>query len=179
MIYVFFADGFEEIEALSTVDILRRAGLEVKMIGVNNNIITGAHGVSIITDIRENDVNKEDIDAIVLPGGMPGTVNLEHSNELKDIIAYANENNKYIAAICAAPSILGHMGILNGKEAVCFPGFENELRGASILSDPVCVSQNIITARGPGVSNEFALKLVEIMCGAKLASKVKVSMQCI
>lgn len=179
MIYVFLADGFEEIEALSTVDILRRAELKVKTVGINKKIVTGAHGISVMADIREEDVDNESIEAIVLPGGMPGTLNLENSRELKDIINYTYINKNYIAAICAAPSILGHMGILKDKEATCFPGFESELIGAKLVDKPVCVDEHIITAKGPGVSNLFGLKLVEIMCGEEVASKVRMSMQCI
>lgn len=176
MIYVFLANGFEEIEALTTVDYLRRCELEVVTVGVGDNIITGSHNISVVADILDQElILDEKMDMIILPGGMPGTLNLEKSQVVKKAIEYSVENNKYIAAICAAPSILGHMGLLNGKKACCYIGFENQLFGAEVVYDSVCVSDKIITARGVGVSNEFSFKLAEILISKERSEILKKS----
>ncbi|MEG2429540.1 MAG: DJ-1/PfpI family protein, partial [Oscillospiraceae bacterium] len=139
MIYVFLADGFEETEAITTIDYLRRCELDVKTVSIKaplapvaGLIVTGSHKIKILADITANDVNLEEIDMIVLPGGMPGTLNLEMSTIVNTAIDYCVKNNKFIGAICAAPSILGHKGLLNGKNATCFTGFEDELLGANV-----------------------------------------------
>lgn len=164
MIYVFLADGFEEIEALAPVDLLRRAGKKVITAGVGSNNITGAHGITVTADIKaENILLDNELEMIVLPGGMPGTINLESDNYVQSAIDYCTENNIYIAAICAAPSILGHKGLLNGKTAVCYEGFEKHLEGAVIGNSSVAVDGNIVTARGAGVAVKFGLKLVELL----------------
>lgn len=148
MIYVFLANGFEEIEALAPVDILRRAELEVKTVGVGGKTITGSHGITVTADIEEKDVTTDDMELMILPGGMPGTLNLEKSPIVTTCAEYCAKNDIYLAAICAAPSVLGHLGLLNGKEAICFPGFEGELKGATISENPVCVDGKIVTAKG-------------------------------
>ena len=173
MIYVFLADGFEEIEALAPVDILRRAELEVKTVGVGGKIITGSHGISVVADMEEKDVTTDDMDMMILPGGMPGTLNLERSPIVTACAEYCARNNIYLAAICAAPSILGHMGLLKEKEAICFPGFEGQLNGARISEKHVCVDGNIITAKGAGVALEFALTLVEALKGEQTANDLR------
>lgn len=178
MIYIFLANGFEEIEAITSIDVLRRAELKVQIVGVGKDEIIGAHGVKITADIREKDICFKDIDAIVLPGGMPGTSNLENSDKVLEAIKYCNENKKYIAAICAAPSILGHMNLLDGKEFICFPGFENSAEYGILSEKSVCISDNIITAKGPGVSLEFALKIVECLCSKDISLNIEESMQC-
>lgn len=177
MVYIFLAEGFEEIEAISVIDILRRASLDVKTVGVGSKIIKGAHGISVQADIEENEARYDNLEMIALPGGMPGTTNLEKSQIVKELIEKAYENNIYIAAICAAPSILGHLGLLDGKTATCFPGFEGELKGANLSSSSVCVDNNIITSRGPGSAVEFALKLVEILSGLQKAETIRQSLQ--
>lgn len=179
MIYVFLAEGFEEIEALATVDVLRRGELDVCTVGVGGKQVTGAHGITVEADILEKDVSTDPLEAVVLPGGMPGTLNLEKSPIVQAAVRYAAENHLLVAAICAAPSILGHMGLLQEKQAICFPGFEDQLTGAHISSHPVCVDGNIITARGPGVSIEFGLTLLGRIKGEKTAKAVRMSMQCI
>lgn len=162
MIYVFLANGFEEIEGLTVIDILRRCKLDVLTVGIGSEFITGSHKISILADkIDEGIELGNDTDLIVLPGGMPGTLNLERSQIVQDAIDFCILNNKLIGAICAAPSILGHKGLLKGKNAVCFEGFENELYGANILKDAVCVDGNIITSRSAGTAMEFSLKLIE------------------
>jgi len=157
MIYVFLADGFEELEALAPVDVLRRAGIEVKTVGVTGKTVNGAHGIPVVCDITVAEAATDNLDGIILPGGMPGTVNLEKDETLQSFIDYAAANNKIIGAICAAPSILGHKGLLKGKNAVCFSSFEKELEGAKIQNCPAVCDGNIVTAWGAGAALDFAL----------------------
>ncbi len=162
MIYVFLANGFEETEALAPVDLLRRAGKNVVTVGVGDNIIKGSHGIPVIADTIVEEISlDEELEMIVLPGGMPGTLNLEKSEYVQKAIDYCVQNNRFIGAICAAPSILGHKGLLNGKKAVCYTGFETQLEGAVICDSAVETDGIFITARGAGVAIEFGLKLVE------------------
>lgn len=162
MVYVFLADGFEEIEAFATVDILRRAGIEVNTVAIKRcgKNVSGTHGITMTADIDKKAI-KDDFDMIVLPGGMPGTRNLENSEAVQNAIDAAVKNGRIIAAICAAPSILGHKGILKGKKAVCYPGFESDLLGAQVMNTPVCEDGNIITANGPGAAIEFGFTLAK------------------
>jgi 4-methyl-5(b-hydroxyethyl)-thiazole monophosphate biosynthesis len=177
MIYLFLEDGFEEIEALAPIDILRRAGAELKTVGESGRVVTGSHGVSVTADLLESDVSFENMDMVILPGG-PGTSNHEKSSVVREALQYCEERKKLIGAICAAPSVLGHLGILRGKKAVCFPGYESELEGATVLQEPVCVSKNIITARGAGVAVEFALALTAAVFGDKKSEEIRKSIQC-
>lgn len=132
MIYIFLANGFEEVEALATVDVLRRADLNVKIVGVGSDVITGAHGISTVCDATDGDLTPgEDIEAVILPGGMPGTLNLERSDRVNAFIDYAFENGKLLCAICAAPSILGHKGMLRGKKRSASPGLKASLKALS------------------------------------------------
>ncbi len=160
MIYVFLADGFEETEALAPVDLLKRAGKEVITVGVTGNVVTGSHGIQVIADTNEISLD-DSLEMIVLPGGMPGTLNLEKSQCVQNAIDYCVLNNKFIGAICAAPSILGHKGLLKDKKAICYPGFESHLEGAVISDNSVEEDGIFITARGAGVAIDFGLKLVE------------------
>ncbi len=179
MIYVFLADGFEEIEAICAVDVLRRAECSVNTVSVlDSRTVTGAHGIKVVADIDYKDIVLEEIEAIVLPGGMPGVLNLENSQAVNKAIDYCNNNSKYIAAICAAPSILGKKGLLKDISATCFPGFENDLIGSKLSSSYMCVDKNIITAKGPGMSIEFALEIVKIMFGKEKSEEIRKSMQC-
>ena len=157
MIYVFLANGFEEIEALAPVDILRRAELEVKIVGVGGKTITGSHGITVTADIEEKDVTTDDMELMILPGGMPGTLNLEKSPIVTTCAEYCAKNDIYLAAICAAPSVLGQAGILNGKKAACHPGFEEKLTGAEVFFSPVVCDGNVITSRGMGTAVPFGL----------------------
>ncbi len=166
MIYVFLADGFEEIEALAPVDFLRRAGIEVNIVGVTGDVCTGAHGIEVKTDVSLSDVNlNEKVEGVILPGGMPGADNLDKSPEVHNAIDYCIEKGNFVCAICAAPFILGKKGLLNGKKATCFPGFEEYLAGAEILSDGVVRDGNIITARGAGVAWEFGAEIAAQIVG--------------
>lgn len=179
MIYLFLAQGFEETEAIAPLDLLRRAGAEVKTIGVGGKRITGSHGIEVTADLEDGQIDLEDLEMMILPGGMPGTRNLEHSPAVRASIAHCVQNGKKIAAICAAPSILGHMSLLSGHRAVCFPGYEKDLTGAEVKMDPVCVSGNFITARGAGVAVLFGLKLVEVLYGKQESDKIKEKVQCV
>lgn len=179
MIYVFFGNGFEEMEALTPVDVLRRCELEVKTVGIGGQVIRGSHGISVITDIDENELKLDDsVDMIVLPGGMPGTLSLEKSNTVQSAIDYCVKNKIYIAAICAAPSILGHKGLLNGVKATCFPGYESQLTGAVLSDELVCFDKGIITGKSAGASLKFALKLAEILTSKERADLLEDSLQC-
>ena len=179
MIYVFLANGFEETEAIAPIDILRRCEKEVITVGVGDNIIRGAHGINIVTDTEDKFIELDErVEMIVLPGGMPGTINLEKSPVVQKAIDYCIENNRFIGAICAAPSILGHKGLLNGKKAVCYEGFEQQLEGAQVLMEPAVIDGNIITARGAGVAVEFGLKLVEALISVERSKIVGDSLLC-
>ncbi len=179
MIYLFLAEGFEEVEAVTPVDLLRRAGAEVRTVGVGGRRVTGSHHIEVAADLTENEVSLEEMEMMILPGGMPGTKNLEKSPMVRACLNYCAQNGKWIAAICAAPSILGHFGLLKGHKAVCFPGFEKELGAAEVLKDPVCVSGKIVTARGAGVAVKFGLTLVEELFGGERSRKIRESIQCI
>ncbi len=161
---VLLADGFEEIEALTAVDLLRRAQIYVDTVSITEEyIVHGAHGINIQTEDLFEEVNFAEFDMIVLPGGMPGTENLEEHEGVKRVIMDFYETGKYIGAICAAPSILGGLGLLKGKRAACYPAVEDKLQGAVIQKVPVQQDGTIITSRGVGTAIDFALKLVEVM----------------
>lgn len=180
MVYVFLAEGFEETEAVAPIDVLRRAGIEVCTVGVGGRRqITGAHGIPITADRSDDTLPDGEPEMIVLPGGMPGTRNLEASRAVLSCIDRCAEKGIWIGAICAAPSILGHKGLLKGRRVVCFPGFEPELAGAILEKGPVCEDGNIITAKGPGVAVEFGLALAAKLKGAHKAETVRSTMQCL
>lgn len=179
MIYVFLAQGFEEIEAISVVDVLRRASCEVKTVAVgSDNFVVGANKIKVVADLKKEDMDLSKVSGVVLPGGMPGAVNLLNSPEVLNAIRHCHENKKLIAAICAAPMILGKLNLLEGKKATCYPGFEKELLNSQISDERVCTDGNIITAKGPGVAVEFALKITEYVVGKNEADVVKSSMLC-
>ncbi len=179
MVYVFLANGFEETEALAPVDVLRRGGVEVKTVGVEGEYVTGSHGIIVKPDITINDVLFTEIDMIVLPGGMPGTINLMSDDKVNKTIDYCTQNDKYVAAICAAPMILGEKGLLDGKNAICFPGFEEHLKGAKLSDDKVIADGKFITAKGAGVAIPFGLKLLETLTNAEKSKEVAEAMQCL
>ncbi len=172
MVYVLIADGFEEAEALLPVDILRRSGIEVKTVGVKSKIQVGAHSIPIICDIEINEINVSDIEMIILPGGS-GYKNLDSSEKVHNLIDYCVENNIYIAAICAAPSILGKKNLLKDKKAVCYPGFSDFLYGAEISEDKTATDGIFITGKGPGAAAEFGFEIVSILKDKETSDKVK------
>lgn len=169
MIYVLFANGFEEIEGLTPVDILRRAELDVTMVGVGSDYIAGAHGMNILCEAEISQVDFSDAEMLILPGGMPGTLNLEKNLYVKQAIKDILAADKTVGAICAAPSILGHMGLLDGKKAVCYPGFEDQLIGAEYTDEDVVKDGNIITSRGVGTAISFSLELLKVLTSKERA----------
>lgn len=174
-IYVFLADGFEEIEALTPIDVLRRAGLKVITVSVKDSpVVHGAHGVPVITDALIDEV--EEGDMILLPGGMPGATNLDKCPELNELIMQYASQGKPMAAICAAPLVLGKRGLLKGKKATCYPGFEEFLEGSEYTSAPVESDGVIITGKGPGAALDFTFAIVEMFCGAEKVAELKQGM---
>ena len=173
-VYVFCADGFEEVEGLTAVDLLRRAGVSVTMVSIMGRTkITGARNISVNTDILIEDI-KEEADMLVLPGGMPGTNYLRDHEGLAELLKKQYEAGKWVAAICAAPSVFGDLGILNGKEAVCYPGFEERLTGATIGEGTVAVTDHVITSRGMGTAIDFAALIARLQ-DEKKAEEIKTS----
>ena len=173
MVYMFLAEGFEEIEALCPLDLLRRAGVAVTTVGIGGEYITGSHGITVRADDTDSNANISDIEMVILPGGMPGTTNLDASELVHKALDKAKEQNAYIAAICAAPMILGKRGDLSGKQAVCYPGFEKYLEGATVPEKKVAADGRYITARGMGVALEFGLALVSALCGKDKADELR------
>lgn len=178
MIYVFLAEGFEEVEAFAPVDVLRRAGLEVSTVGVTGEYVTGSHGIKTAADIKLCDASFDNLDAVVLPGGLPGTTNLEADETVQKFIDYCAENDKYLCAICAAPSVFGHKGLLEGKEATSYPSYWSHLEGAKISESYVARDGKFITARGAGVSLEFGAEIASVFVGEEKAHEILKSMQC-
>ena len=178
MYYLFLANGFEITEAMAPLDVMRRAGLDVKTVGITGEYAQSSHGVTVKADILLQDVSYDDIEGVVLPGGMPGTLNLKASQDVRDAIQYCFDNGKLIAAICAAPSIFGCMGLLEGKKVTSFPGFENELRGAEYTGAHVETDGNVITAKGAGCALSFGRAIVAFALSENEADKVLSDMQC-
>ena len=167
---IFFATGYEEIEALTVVDILRRAGEEITMVSITDErSVTSSHGVEVTMDKVLSEVNFDETDVIVLPGGMPGTKNLEACAALMEQVDAFVQAGKTVAAVCAAPSILGHRGHLNGKKACSFPDMESQLEGAEVLREPAVIDGNIITGRGMGAAIPFGLAMREKLQGKEAA----------
>ena len=178
MVYVFLADGFEEIEALTPVDLLRRAGVEVKTVSIypDRKNVTGARAIEVKADITIDGVDTGMADIIVLPGGMPGTVNLLECRELMDMVDEQKRQKKRIAAICAAPArILGSKGLLKGKKATCYPGLENMMDGATPVIKTVVTYENITTSRGLGTALDFACELITLLCGKEKSDEIRAS----
>ncbi len=172
MLYMYLAEGFEETEALATLDFIRRAEIPVLTVGVTGKYICGSHGIEVKADIElsQSDVNQ--VDGVILPGGMPGTLNLEKSETVTEAALHCFDNNKLVCAICAAPSVLGHLGILKGKKATCFPGFEEQLFGAECLDEAAVADGNIITGRGAGSVFDFSREIITAVKGKAKAERV-------
>ena len=172
--YIFLADGFEEIEGLTVVDILRRGGVDIEMVSVGNSLyVTGSHQITVKADRLFADGPLDDALMYVLPGGMPGTTHLQEHAALGDLLKEAKAAGKKIAAICAAPRVLGGLGLLDGEAAVCYPGNEELLTGASVLYDEVAVSGQVTTSRGMGTAIPFALSLLGQLKGEEAAEKIE------
>ena len=179
MFYVFLADGFEETEALATLDVMRRAKLDVKTVGVTGEFVTGSHNVTVKSDILLDDVSYDGIEGVVLPGGMPGTLNLEKSQGVIDCVKYCYGNGRIVSAICAAPSILGHLGYLQGRKATCFPGFEAELNCKEHTASHVETDGLVITSKGAGCAIEFGHAIVSLALSKDVADRIIGEMQCL
>lgn len=174
MIYIFLADGFEEIEALTPVDIFRRAGLATTTVSVmEGRTVNGSHNIPVIADRHLSEVDLTDADLLLLPGGMPGTKHLGECKLLCDAVLTHATAGKPTAAICAAPSVLGKLGLLRGKEAICYPGFEDALVGATISEKKVVRADNIVTAAGMGVALDFSLECLRLLGHADAANKIR------
>lgn len=165
MLYMMLADGFEETEAIAALDVIRRGGIEIKTVAVMGEYVVGAHNVTIKADILAGDIDVDAADGIVLPGGMPGTTNLQKSDAVNTLLKHCFDNNLLIAAICAAPLIPGESGMLNKRKAVCFPGFEESLKGAFLQDCGVVRDGCFITAAGAGVAPEFGAAIVDYFRG--------------
>ena len=179
MIYVFLAEGFEETEAIAPIDCLRRAGKTVKIAGVGGTLIRGSHGITVGCDLSADDITLgDDLEMVVLPGGMPGTVNLGNSEVVRKAVTFCYEHDRFLAAICAAPTVFGKMGLLKGRRATCYPGCEGDLTGADYVQAPAVADGNILTGRGPGAALDFGLLLVEKLCSKEAADKLAAGMVC-
>lgn len=173
MIYMFLANGFEEVEALCPLDLLRRAGLKVTTVGVGGDMILGSHGIPVQADMPDTLYRDAKPEMIILPGGMPGSRHLDESRTVDAALRAAASGGAYLAAICAAPMILGKRGYLEGKQAICFPGFEEHLKGAVIADKRVVRDGKVITAAGMGVALEFGLALVAALKGQEAADGLR------
>ncbi|MCR4567737.1 MAG: DJ-1/PfpI family protein [Pseudobutyrivibrio sp.] len=175
-VLIFMAEGHEEIEALTVVDLLRRAGIEIEMVSITGNKrVPGSHGIMTVCDKLIEQVNFDSADMLVLPGGMPGTLNLELCEPLMDQVHGFNTSKKGLAAICAAPTVLGKAGILKDRQATCYPGMEDKLVGAKVSTDQVCHDGHVITSRGLGTAIPFALEIIKTFQGDAAADKISKS----
>ena len=176
-IYVFLAHGFEEVEALAPVDIMRRAELDVKTVSImTSKVVMGAHGVPVVADLLFEEVNEDDAAMLVLPGGMPGATHLDAHKGLSELILKFAAQGKPLSAICAAPLVLGKRDLLKGKKATCYPGFEEYLNGAQYTAALVEVDGTITTGKGPGAAMDFGFAIVERFCGAAKVQELKQGM---
>ena len=174
-VYMFCADGFEEVEGLTAVDLLRRAGVDVKMVSImGRNQVTGARNISVETDILIEDI-KEEADMFVLPGGMPGTTYLKEHKGLANLLRKQYDAGKWVAAICAAPSVLGGLGFLKERKATSYPGCLAGIPVGEYLEEPVVVDGNVVTSRGVGTAIAFALKLIEVLISKEKAEEIAAS----
>jgi len=172
-IAVFFATGYEEIEALTVVDLTRRAGIETWMVSITEEkAVTGSHGITVTMDKVLSEVDFAQVDMIVLPGGMPGTLNLEGCEPLMEKVREFDKTGKYISAICAAPTVFGHLGLLKGRKACCYPGMEEGLVEAEVTYEPFAVSDHILTSRGMGTAIDFGLQIIARFQGAEAAEEM-------
>ena len=170
---VLLADGFEEIEGLTVVDLLRRAKIYVDTISIMDDyIVHGAHGINVQTEDLFDEVDFDEFDMVVLPGGMPGTLNLKEHEGLRNLIGEFDKKKKYLAAICAAPSILSELGILKGRKACAYPSFEEGLACAQVVHEAAVTDGHVTTGRGMGAAIPFALKLTELLCGTEKANEI-------
>ncbi|MBQ8898197.1 MAG: DJ-1/PfpI family protein [Clostridia bacterium] len=176
-VYVLLAEGFEEIEAITPADILRRMEADVKLVGVSSKLVRGAHGIELTADVTLNRAAKEVPDCVILPGGMPGAKNLDACRPVRELVARVAENGGVVAAICAAPMVLGRMGLLKGKNATCYPGFEEHLEGATLVRQGVVTDGNFVTGNGPGAAADFGFAIGSLLADEVTAAFTRRSMQ--
>lgn len=178
MFYIFLADGFEETEALAPVDILRRAGIPVTTVGVGGTLIRGSHDIYVQADMSIADLSLgTDAQGVILPGGMPGVRNLDADPKVCGAVTEAARRGLYVCAICAAPSVVGRLGLLSGRRATCFPGFEDALTGAEVCADKVVTDGRFITAKGAGCALDFGFAITAAVKGQAQADRVAAAMQ--
>ena len=171
---VVFAEGFEEVEGLTQVDFLRRAGIEVSVVGVTGKTVKGGHDIIIETDLTIDELNADELDSIVIPGGMPGAENVVSSTHAQQIIKQVFQKGGLVAAICAAPAVvLEPLGVVAGKQATCYPGFEGRFKQASFTTERVVIDGNVITSRGPGTAAEFAIAIISYLEGTTAAETIR------
>lgn len=176
-VYEFLADGFEDIEALGPVDILRRGGLVVKTVSIGSSLmVESAHGVQVKADMLFDEADFGDADLLLIPGGMPGAKNIDDHEGVRRAVARHAEAGKLVGAICAGPMVLGHLGLLRGRKATCYPGFESELDGAEYTAAPATVDGNVVTGKGPGATFEYAYTLLAILKGEQVVEALKKGM---
>ncbi len=176
-VFIFLANGFEEIEAIAPIDVLRRAELDVVTVSISGcKTVEGAHGIKVKADQLFTETTFGENDYYILPGGLDGMLNLSAHEGVNELLKKQHSAGKKLAAICASPSVLGNLGILEGKEATCYPGFEEKLVGATVSTKSVVEDGNVITGKGPGVAIEFALKIVETLKGKAVADEVAAGM---
>ena len=176
-VYILLAEGFEEIEAITPADILRRMDINAVLVGISSKQVKGAHGIEITADMTLNRAAKTVPDGVILPGGMPGAKNLDSCRPVRELVAAVEKSGGIVAAICAAPMVLGRMGLLSGKKATCYPGFEEHLEGAEITGASVTADGNFVTANGPGAAAEFGFAIGEKLTDEVTAAFVRRSMQ--
>ena len=172
MVYLFLAAGFEEMEAIAPLDILRRAGVRVTTVGVTGKTVCGAHGITVETDTTDIELIDE-LEMIIMPGGLQGVENLTSSGMVRKAIEFCEQNGKKMAAICAAPTLLAQRGVLSGKRATCFPDMASEMCDAVYTGEDVCVCDNFVTGKSAGHSQSFGIKLVEVLRGKEAAQQVE------
>lgn len=174
MVYVLLGTGFEEVEAIAPVDLMRRAGISVMTVGVNGNTVYGGHNIGITADITLEQLDPSDLEMIVLPGGLGGVASVRASSKAMELLRYAWENDKYVAAICAGPTVLADLGITDGKKAVCYPGCESGMGNADMIPDAPCTRDGkLITGASAGCAIPFGLMLIATLKGQTAADKIK------
>lgn len=173
MVYVMLGTGFEEIEALAPVDLLRRAGVEVKTVGINGKVVYGGHGIGVEADLTIDQMERNDLEMIVLPGGLGGVASIRASQETLDAVRWAYEHDRYVAAICAGPTVLADLGITEGKQATCYPGQAGNMKNALLTEKAAVRDGKIITGASAGCAVEFGLALIEALKGADVAENIR------